>query len=202
MAAAARWLEGLRYLSETVAVVDRFRHWGYTIYRTGYGPSSDLQWAKLLQKIQAQAYEKTLKLTGAAENDPNLRQIWSLFCLDARSDPALDGLDIEQLRLLYRNGDGSALISAGLRSHRVFLVADDEILSEADASAVKCVEADYEAANHVGNKRVPQRYFGWMPMRAGCVVELWKHLENRELESIAPQTIGGSHLEIWEDEQY
>jgi hypothetical protein len=202
MATAARWLEQLRYLSETVAVVDRFRHWGYTIYRTGYGPSSDQQWEKLLQKIQTQAYEKTLRVTGATANDPKFQRIWSLFVLDARSDPALGGLDIDQLRLLYRKGYGDAPINADVRSHRVFLVADDEILSDTDAFTVRCVEANYAAANHIGNSRVPQRYFGWMPMRAGCVVELWKHLKDHELKSIAPQTIGGSNLVIWEDEQY
>jgi hypothetical protein len=79
-------------------------------------------------------------VTGATENDPSFQQIWSLFCLDASSDPALGVLDMDQLRLLYRNGDGGAPINADLRSHRVFLVADDEILSDTDAFTVKCRE--------------------------------------------------------------
>jgi hypothetical protein len=43
MADAAQWHEKLRYLSETVAIVDDFRNWGFTIYRTAYGlqPTSD-----------------------------------------------------------------------------------------------------------------------------------------------------------------
>jgi hypothetical protein len=140
MSPAVRWLKELRYLSETAALLDCFRHWGFTVYRTGYGPSSDQQWEKLFQKIQTQAYEKILRVTGATESDPSFQQIWSLFCLDASSDPALGVLDMDQLRLLYRNGDGGAPINADLRSHRVFLVADDEILSDTDAFTVKCRE--------------------------------------------------------------
>jgi hypothetical protein len=111
---------------------------------------------------------------------------------------------MDQLRLLYRNGDGGAPMNVDLRSHRVFLVADDEVLSDANAFMVKCVEADYEAADNVSRdpRRVPQRYFGWMPMRAGQVVELWKDLEDRDLSELAPPTIGASHLVVWENTSY
>jgi len=202
MATAARWLGDFRYPSEDVPVVDHFRHWGYTIYRTSYGPSSDQQWEELLKSMRSQAYNKILKLAEATEDDPNFQKIWSLFQLDARSDPVLSGLDMDQLRLLYRTGEGGLPINADLRSHRVFLVADDEILSDSTVSTVKCVETDYEAANHVGHWRAPQRYFGWMPMGARDAVGLWKHLQDRRLERIAPATIGGSHLVVWEDVLY
>jgi hypothetical protein len=43
MVDAVHWHEKLRYLSETVAIVDDFRNWGFTIYRTAYGPSTDQQ---------------------------------------------------------------------------------------------------------------------------------------------------------------
>ncbi|KAH7070688.1 hypothetical protein BKA63DRAFT_420254 [Paraphoma chrysanthemicola] len=205
MATATRWLEELRYLSETVAVVDRFRQWGYTIYRTGYKPSSDQQWERLLLKIQTQAYENALRVTGATENDPNFQQIWSLFRLDARSDPALAGLDMYQLRLLYRKSEeGVAPMNADLRSHRFFRVADDQVLSDTDIFIVKCVAADFETVDNVSRdpQRVPQRYFGWMLMRAGQIVELWKDLEDRDLSELAPPTIGGSHLVVWENISY
>tara|TARA_R110002003_G_scaffold118_6_gene10554 strand:- start:478 stop:1092 length:615 start_codon:yes stop_codon:yes gene_type:complete len=201
MVDAAEWHEQLRYLSETVAIVDDFRNWGYTIYRTAYGPSTDQRWQQLLEKIQTQAYAATLRVCKTTADDPTVQQVWSLFRLDARSDPALKGLSMEQLRLLYRNGDGGVPMNADLRSHRVFLLADEEVLSDADAFLVKCVEADYEAADHVPrNTRLGgQRYFGWMPMRSAEIVELWKELEFNDLERIAPRTIAGSHLKIWEN---
>jgi hypothetical protein len=59
-------------------------------------------------------------------------------------------------------------MNADLRSHRMFLVADEEVLSDADAFLVRCVEADYEAADYVPrNTRMGgQRYFGWMRTRS------------------------------------
>jgi hypothetical protein len=201
MVDAAEWHEQLHYLSETVAILDDFRNWGYTIYRTAYGPSTDQRWQQLLEKIQTQAYAATLRVCDTTADDPAVQQVWSLFRLDARSDPALEGLSMEQLRLLYRNGDGGVPMNADLRSHRVFLLADEEVLSNANVFPLKCVEADYEAADHVPRDwRVGrQRYFGWMPMRSADIVGLWKELEFNALERIAPQTIGGSHLVIWEN---
>ncbi|KAF2704050.1 hypothetical protein K504DRAFT_463126 [Pleomassaria siparia CBS 279.74] len=66
---------------------------------------------------------------------------------------------------------------------------------------VKCVEVDYLASEHVGgNPRAgPQRYFGWMKMECGCSVpQLWSGLMCNWLSGIAPPTIGGRCLEIWE----
>ncbi|KAH8706872.1 hypothetical protein GQ44DRAFT_818466 [Phaeosphaeriaceae sp. PMI808] len=77
---------------------DRYRVWGFTIYRTDYEPLADQQWQQLLRTIQTHAYEKTLRVTGAAEDDPGFQYIWSLFLVDARSNSALAGLDIDQLR--------------------------------------------------------------------------------------------------------
>ena len=95
-------------------------------------------------------------------------------------------------------------MNADLQSHRVFLVADDEVLSDVDTFVVKLVEADYEAADHISRapRRFPQRCFGWMLMKAGQTVELWKELENRDLSELAPETIGGSHLVVWENFSY
>jgi hypothetical protein len=79
------------------------------------------------------------------------------------------------------------------RSYRVFLVADA-------TTTIKCVDADYQAADHIPqNRRLgTQRYFGWMPMLASCVAELWIELGVFPLQNIAPATIGGSHLEVWD----
>jgi hypothetical protein len=206
MEGAARWHESLRYDSDSIALVDDFRNWGFTIYRTAYRSSADERWQQLLEKIQAQAYAATLGLCETTADDPAMQRLWSLFCLDARSDPTLEGLSMEKVRLLYRNGDGGVAMNADFRSHRVFLFADAEVLSNADAFFVKCVEADYEAADyvprHVRALLDEQYYFGWMPMKVPEIVALWKELENIDLEDIAPHMIEGSSPKIWESVAY
>jgi hypothetical protein len=206
MEEAAGWHERLRCEppADIVAIVDDFHNWGYTIYRTAYGPSTDQRWQQLLEKLQTQAYAATLKVCETTADDPAVQQVWTLFRLDARSDPALEGLSMEQLRLRYRNGDGGIPIKPALLQQRVFLLADEEVLSDAGASLVKCVEADYEALDHVPRhtRYFGQRYFGWMPMNTAEIVALWKELEGESLERIAPETIGGSHLVIWESMAY
>lgn len=191
-----RWLNDLRLMSEDEIV--RYKNWGFIVYRTGYGPSSDQQWQQLLQTIQTGAYEGAQSATESAEADSGFQQLWSLFCLDARSDSVLAGLDVDQLRQLYNSGEEDRPMNMDYNLHRVFLFADDEVLSDPAASVVKCVDADYRAEDHFPNKRMGgQRYFGWMKMRAENVADLWVRLDFDELSTIAPPTIGGSHLVIW-----
>ncbi|KAF2995350.1 hypothetical protein E8E13_002558 [Curvularia kusanoi] len=200
MSSVTEWMRTL--LCPLEDLKDHFRTWGFTIYRTCFKPSSDQQWQDLLQKIQTHAYENALEMTGATEDDPGFQEIWSLFRIDARSDTALDGLDIDQLRQRYNNDDGGVPMNKDHRSHRVFLVADDEALSSVDSATttVKCVDADYRAEDHIArNWRVgAQRYFGWMPMLASCVAELWVELGFLPFQKICPETIGGSHLVVWD----
>ncbi|KAI4625859.1 hypothetical protein J4E80_002992 [Alternaria sp. BMP 0032] len=176
------------------------RNWGFTIYRTGYGPSSDQQWQRLLQKIQTDARKGALEATGTEEDESGFQQVWALFRLDARSDPALAGLDVDQLRELYNKGEGEQPMNTDYDLHRIFLFADDEALSDPTASIIKAVDADYRPEDHVSrNPRVGrQRYFGWMPMKASSVAELWARLDIWEMSRIAPPTIGGSHLVVWD----
>jgi hypothetical protein len=201
---AKTWLNELLILSD-----DDFagrRHWGFTIYRTGYGPSSDQQWQRLLETIKAGAHEGAFEAIESEkedpEDDPEFQELWSLFRLDARSDPALAGLDMDQLRQLYNSssGEGSQPMNTDFKLHRIFLLADDEVLSDPAASIVKCVDVDYRAEDHI--PRNPglggQRYYGWMPMKAGCVADFWVELGLAEMSEIAPPTIGGNHLVIWE----
>lgn len=200
MSFVATWMKTLISPSEDCESL--IRNWGFTIYRTGYGPSSDQQWQDLLQKIQTHAYKNALRMTGATEDDASFQEIWSLFRMDARSDAALAGLDMDQLRQRYNNGDGGPPMNKDHRSHHVFLVADDEVLSSVDATTttIKCVDADYQAADLIPrNWRLgTQRYLGWMPMLASCVAELWVELGFFPLQKFAPATIGGSHLEVWD----
>ncbi|USP76864.1 uncharacterized protein yc1106_04138 [Curvularia clavata] len=192
------WINNLGIFSDEEFV--GHRNWGFTIYRTGYGPSSDQQWQQLLQTIQLGARKGALDVTETTEEDPGFQQLWSLFRLDARSDSALAGLGIDQLRDLYNSGEGGQPMNTDYKLHRIFLLADDEALSDPTASIIKCVDADYRAEDYIPrNTRMGgQRYFGWMPMRAGSVAELWSRLDDWDLCRIAPPTIGGSHLVIWD----
>jgi hypothetical protein len=91
----------------------------------------------------------------------------------------------------------------GLQSRRVFLFADDEMLSDPSASILNCMDADYLAEDGVPqNRRTEgrqyfqrnfQRYFGWIPIRVGSVANLWIRLVLFEMSDIAPPTTGGSH---------
>jgi hypothetical protein len=98
------------------------------------------------------------------------------------------------------SGEGSQPMNTDFKLHRIFLLADDEVLSDPAASIVKCVDVDYRAEDHI--PRNPglggQRYYGWMPMKAGCVADFWVELGLAEMSEIAPPTIGGNHLVIWE----
>jgi hypothetical protein len=199
---AKEWLNELLIPSDDDYAGHRYRSWGFTIYRTGYGPSSDQQWQRLLKTIQSGAHEEAFDAIESEEedpkDDPEFQKLWSLFRLDARSDPALAGLDMDQLRQLYNSGDGGQPMNADFNLHRIFLFADDEVLS-GDDSVVKCVDADYRAEDYVPrNTRVGgQRYFGWMRMNARSVTNFWVELSLHYMSDIAPPTIGGSHLVIW-----
>ncbi|KNG50448.1 hypothetical protein TW65_02199 [Stemphylium lycopersici] len=194
---AKEWLKELRIPSDYDFA--GYRHWGFTIYRTGYGPSSDQQWQRLLETIQTGAHDGAVSVIESTKEDHIFQELWSLFRLDARSGPALAGLDMDQLRQLYNSGEGGQPMNADLNLHRIFLFADEEVLLDPAASIVKCVDADYRAEDYIPrNPRVGgQRYFGWMPMKAGSVAYFWIELGHFNMSQIAPPTIGGSHLVIW-----
>lgn len=69
---------------------------------------------------------------------------------------------MDQLRQLYNSGDRGQPMNMDYNLHRIFLFADDEVLSDPAASIVKCVDADYCANDHIPqNKRMGgQQYFG------------------------------------------
>lgn len=119
--------------------------------------------------MRTDAYAAILRMCNTTASNPAVENVWVLFRVDARSDPTLDGMGMAQLRLLYRNGEGGVPMNSELRSHRVFLVADEEVLlsGDADAAVIKCVQADYVAADYVpGNTWVGgQSYFGWMRVK-------------------------------------
>jgi hypothetical protein len=88
--------------------------------------------------------------------------------------------------------------------HRNLLVADNETFAEAEPSIIKAVDGDYRSQNYVlRNTRYDgPSYFGWILMRAHEVVELWKHLDYDELDTLARRSIGGSRQGIWANDCY
>ncbi|KAL1597105.1 hypothetical protein SLS60_008687 [Paraconiothyrium brasiliense] len=204
-----RWLETLRDHPQdqvvSTAQVERlsYRTWGLRIYRTSYTPSTDQQWQDLILKIQSEAKTATASVTESNEDDPDFQKLWSLFHLDVHSDAtSLSGLDMDQLREVHRKNNAGLNLNDEYTfcTQGVFLLADEEVFADGNAW-IKCVQADYVAADYVPkNPRYPtQRYFGWMKMTTRSVADLWYQLGIfRGLEVIAPQTIGGMHLVVWD----
>ena len=62
--------------------------WGFTIYRTFYGPGFDEQWFKLLQTITAGTKHRLSEMEGG-EDTVVTTKILELLHLDARSDRTL-----------------------------------------------------------------------------------------------------------------
>lgn len=178
------------------------RHWDFTIYRTGYGPgaSSDQQWQRLLKLIQTSAHEEAFDAIESEEqdpkDDPDFQKLWSLFHLDACSDPSLAGLDMDQLRQLYNSGEGGQPMKANFKSHRIFLFDDYEVLSGVD-SIVKCVDAGYRAEDYLPRHTRGQLYAGWMRMNARSIANFWIELGLHYMCDTAPPVIGGIQLVNW-----
>lgn len=82
-------------------------HWGYTIYRTYYGPRSDEQWLELLKNITEGVGKGLTELEEADKEPAAVTKARDQFRLDARSDLAtLDGLTMEDVRQVYLEGSG------------------------------------------------------------------------------------------------
>ncbi|RYO97076.1 hypothetical protein DL764_007371 [Monosporascus ibericus] len=163
------------------------------------GVLSELKWQALLDKVRTQFTEELEKESRDDNNDAQMREkLSSLFRLDAWLDAGLfQNIFMDQVRQLYQNNQGGNPLNADLPTHRYFLLADAEVLEDAGRGEfwVKCVQPDYEPKN---TRLGGQRYFVWMKMTTRNVFDLWKELDSRDLESIAPQTIGGMHLVTWD----
>jgi hypothetical protein len=197
MAHLSRFLKRLFNLPEDVLfhagcdLSAYYQPWGFTVYRTAYGPSSEQHWQALLDGIRADVVGLITGPDGTHQANSEAQHILSLFRLDARSDvEILNGLNMEQLRQAYKDRIGGQPMNADHRERRLFLLVDDDVVEGHRAMAntpkyiswVQCVELDYLASNYENprNKRAgPQRYFGWMK------AQLWTDLETRWRFSIA-----------------
>lgn len=180
-----------------------YRNWGFTVYRTAYNPSLDQVWQALIEKIHAQVADGVNAYCGE-EGDQPRRHLISLFRLDPRSDlDLLKDADMDRVRHIYRESAGGAPMHGEEQTcFRLFPLADEEVLTGVPKSQfqIKCVQADYKAADYVP-RNTPmggQRYFGWMKMTTRGLLDFWSLLRVRNLESIAPPTIGGMQLTVWD----
>jgi hypothetical protein len=213
----ARFLENLLHIPESVILppgtdlTPYYHPFGFSIYRTAYGSCSEQNWQALLGGIHANVVEQMTGPDGTYQADPVAQHILSLFRLDARSDPdTLAGFDMEEVRNVYKNGNGGQPMNANDKVRRCFLLVDKEVIEEHQAVSrtpgyrpwVKCVEVDYVTSDHVPrNIRLGgQRYFGWMKMAIKSVPQLWSMLGLKWPSELAPPTIGGANLVVWEDD--
>lgn len=165
--------------------------WGFTIYRTYYGPGSDDQWSELLQNIAGSVQEGLSELDDAEEEPDAFTKARDQFRLDARSDPAtLDGLTLEDVRQLYLEGSGGQPMNTENRPWRLFLLADAQVLQDSELGLLKVAAADYDPVAAVP-RHGRQRYFGWITMPTSAVLDLYLELEGFQFNQIVKRTSGG-----------
>ncbi|KAG8673739.1 hypothetical protein FPOAC2_07203 [Fusarium poae] len=166
-----------------------FRNWGFTIYRTYYGPESDESWNTLLQVLTQQTrlalgYHDTDRLRakdwrwanfykGDKATYPDLINIMKrLFRLFPREDPdRLAGLDVAGIRKLCLEEGEQAESEKNMVGTRLkfVLVADEAVLKDIanDIFVVKTVGYDWDPIQD-------SRSWGWMRLATGDLLEFWE----------------------------
>ncbi|KAM0424889.1 hypothetical protein ACHAPT_009945 [Fusarium lateritium] len=151
-------------------------NWGFTIYRTYYGPSSDDNWNKLLATIKREVEEELM----TCGNDEATEKLKPLFRLDARSD-------------------------LSLLSAFIFLFADEYVLNKVGEGVfiVKAVDGEEEPREEIPLREDDDdevTYWGWMRMETRQVLELWSMLEHFRGYQCMTWTVYQADLyeEVWE----
>ncbi|KAJ4252462.1 hypothetical protein NW762_011063 [Fusarium torreyae] len=165
-----------------------FRNWGFTVYRTYYGPESDKHWNILLdlmrqQTLLALGYHEDESLW---ENDhkwevgwykskaaylSQLNQFKNLFRLDAREDASLlDGLDIASVRELCLKEHSEAEEKlTGAAEFCFVLVADEAVLRDIAREEFVIKAVGYDWVQKEGG-------WGWVRLHTHDLLELWEML--------------------------
>ncbi|KIL85982.1 hypothetical protein FAVG1_10951 [Fusarium avenaceum] len=154
--------------------------WGFTVYRTYYGPGSDENWDTLCNKAKEEA-DKELMACIYDGNEEIAEKLKPLFRLDARSDPVLlDGLSLAELCKVYKDKTGGEPEPV----HRccVFLVADEQVLSQIGQGnfIIKAVDADSPPSPQEGasvTSRSNGFSWGWHVMEIRQMLEFWGMLD-------------------------
>ncbi|EUC27057.1 hypothetical protein COCCADRAFT_112694, partial [Bipolaris zeicola 26-R-13] len=178
-------------------------YWGYTIYRTYYGPGSDEQWSKLLENI-TDGVKKGLFNIDEAEKDPEaVTKAQARFRLDTRSAPAtLDGRILEDIQQVYLEGSGGQPMRGTQFNDwntAIFLLADSQVLKDPDLRVIKVVDANHDpVADIPKNIRCgPQSNFGWITMPTTAVVDSYIRMDTFTFEHIINHAGGGPGV-LWD----
>ncbi|KAM0339645.1 hypothetical protein ACHAPU_010826 [Fusarium lateritium] len=152
--------------------------WGFTVYRTYYGPGSDENWNTLLAKARDLA-GKELEFWASDGEDELVEELRTLFRVDARSDSAvLDGQSLEELCKTYLDSVGGKPMA--VHEWNVFLVADKHVLDQIGQGnfIIKAVDADRPPQNEdpvrTGTNKLS---WGWHRMEVRQMLEFWGMLE-------------------------
>jgi hypothetical protein len=148
--------------------------WGFTVYRTYYGPDSNENWNTLRNKAKEEA-NKELMACVYDGNDETAEKLKSLFRLDARSDPALlGGLSLAELCKVYKDKIGGE--PEPVHQCCVFLVADEQILDQIGQGnlIINAVDADRPPSPQKGvsmRSRTTEFSWGWHVMEIRQMLE-------------------------------
>ena len=198
--------------SEPYKLHELYRQWPIVVYRTDYSAGSDTTWETLTTKVQSEIKEQINKAAipysfdgettatdeEKAKYEEQAKNLLELLDFRAISDAAtLDGASHDKLRELYKAFLQQEGLADTIQRQRPFFVADAEVLAD-DLKWIKCLDVPYDPHLEWYIDRDPQRYFGWMKMVTNGVAELYSKLSGFSMEELAPATIGGMHLEIWE----
>jgi hypothetical protein len=156
-----------------------YKTWGFTLYRTFYSLESEQQWNLLIEKISTTLLAEISRYKRYGEDPDKISKLWSLFKLDARSDPATLSVTKDEICQFYRDAVGGSpmgMMTTLNPDHQIFLLADEEVLQDPDLSLLKVVQADYDPDEYRDDD--PQRYYGWMTMDPGSLIYLWAELED------------------------
>ena len=199
-----------------------YAQWGFTLYRTAYGPASDRQWAMLVETIRTvvrvslECLQREAEFERDDEEAHAAQVLLGLFRLDPRSDyDTLQGKDMDELdalRDLYQNDPFSwryasthMVLADGKEDRPLpdrFLLADREVLKRVDDGIfhVKFVDADFYERDYVHvNSRVERTHYGWMQLPVVAIVSLLGYTEN-SFEELAPPILPDQPVPLWSGE--
>ncbi|KAI8671984.1 hypothetical protein NCS56_00660600 [Fusarium sp. Ph1] len=152
-----------QYLPDTDSIepleeIQQPANWGFTIYRTYYGPSSDDNWNKLLAATKRHAEEELMTY----DDHEAAEKLKPLF---------------RPVRNLQEGKGGKPMPS---KSGFVFLLADEDVLNQVEEGTfiVKAVDAVETPREEIPLREGDEpTYWGWMRMETRQLLELWGELE-------------------------
>lgn len=179
--------------------------WPIVLYRTDYNVGSENKWEALITKVRSELVntineaavpyesdgESTATDADKAKYEKQAKNLLELLDFHAISDAAtLDGVSHDKLREVYKLFLEQENFTHRITRQRPFFVADTEVLGD-DLKWIKCLDMPYDDDSD-------PEYLGWMKMVTDGIVELYSQLSSLAMYELAPETIGGMHLEIWE----